>query len=149
MSSHCLNERLITFVPKASILTVVYCGFCRRWRTAVSGVLILWSPLQMNPHHLEFGSRRETPSLQQVLFFYVPAFPFYSTSTACREVEQFAIPHHSLLRQTRGAKCVACTRALGAPHHSPPARRPCSCPRPRPGWRHPPLSSLPHFKTVT
>lgn len=68
MSSHCLNERLITFVPKASILTVVYCGFCRRWRTAVSGVLILWSPLQMNPHHLEFGSRRESHSTASFIF---------------------------------------------------------------------------------
>lgn len=47
-----------------------------------------------NPHHLEFGSRRETQSLQQVLFLRVPASPFDSTSTACREAEQLSPPFH-------------------------------------------------------
>lgn len=46
----------------------------------------------MNPHHLEFGSRRETLNLQQVLFLRVPASPFDSTSTVCWEAKQFAAP---------------------------------------------------------
>lgn len=50
MGPRCSNERLITFAPKASILTVLYHSFCRRWRTAVSGVLRLRSLLQLeNP----------------------------------------------------------------------------------------------------
>lgn len=45
-----------------------------------------------NTHHLEFGSRRETPSLQQVLFLLVPASPFHSIY-GLSGAEQFATPH--------------------------------------------------------
>lgn len=86
------NERWVTFAPKAPILTVLCRGSCRLRRTAVSGGL---KTLEFfaNGEPSVFAIRvkeRDSESTAGFVFFRAPASPFYSTSTACREEEQFA-----------------------------------------------------------
>ena len=86
------NERWVTFAPKAPILTVLCRGSCRLRRTAVSGglkTLEFFANGEPSPFAIPV-KERDSESTASFGFLRVPASPFYSTSTACREEEQFA-----------------------------------------------------------
>lgn len=98
------------------------------------------SPLQMNPQ--PFGIRvkeREARNLQRVfVFLRVPASPFDSTSTVCRETEPSAAPHPSLPKTNRRCEMLRLhTRPRGP---SPLTPRAPTAPLPSAGVDTSPLS---------
>lgn len=152
MGPRCSNERLITFAPKASILTVLYHKLLPSledrclWGLKISESLATGEP----PTIWNSGRGERLGVYSRFCFCVCPPLHFIQLPLPVGR-QNNSLPSCPRLASKINRRCEMLrlhTRPRGPSPLTP--RAPCSCPRPRPGWRHPPSLFPPaFFKSIT